>query len=249
MGEEQFVDGYGAVLKDANDPTTTSENPSVTINGFHFGGPLGDLNKNGVQDEGDTIVFGVSDWARGQGIIDVPGTEGTTDDDVVGFIAGLVQSDGHTQIGSAPFCPLGFATYGQVGQAGHEVDISGTPGNTPADVILYDIGLPLTNALDLQHALAGAGHFLLNNGGVLNGQEVDILVAYQVVTATGQAQIRIADVTLTNVHEEPDAAAPVPSGVTDTADLNPVVHDLVHINTTQLVGVTALSAHNIDFIA
>ena len=36
-GVETFVDGYGATGKAANDATTTSSAPVVTINGFHFG--------------------------------------------------------------------------------------------------------------------------------------------------------------------------------------------------------------------
>lgn len=220
----------------------------MTINGFHFGGPLADLNKNGVVDEGDTIVFGVSDWARGEAWIDTPWLDspGNTDNEFPGGVFGLVQSDGHTQIGGAPDCPLGFASYGQVAQAGEHVDASG--GREAIDVILDAISPFYTSALDLQHALgSNTGHFELNGEGVLAGTEVHILVAYN-WTDGQNFQIRIADVTLTNAsHVE---AQPIDgSGETDTADLHPVVHDLVHINTVGPVGLSAFTAHNIDFIA
>ena len=76
-----------------------------------------------------------------------------------------MQSDGHTQIGSAYNCPLGFASYGQIAQAGEEVDAGTDEG---IDVILYQIGTPLLNAEALEQALgSNTGHFELNGAGVL----------------------------------------------------------------------------------
>jgi hypothetical protein len=211
----------------ANNPSTTSSAPVVTINGFHLGGPL-------PAGEGDTIVFGVADWAvtpaAGTQTIDYydypnPITEphGTVESSFTGVVAGLVESDGATTM------PLGFASYTTVGS-------SEGPSNpvSLADIINDNIGPIYANAQALQNALAQAGgNITLNGAGVAADHEVDILVAYTTGTS-----INIADVTLTNT---------TGSAVFDTDALNPVVHDLVHIVTT--LGLANLTAHNIDFLA
>jgi hypothetical protein len=234
-GEQIFVDGYGASGQDANDPTHTTSVPSVTINGFHLGGPL-------AADTGDTIEFGLQSWASGPGTIDIPPfTSGTppvaTDNDIAGTIVGLVKADGENSV------TLGFATYGDVSAAGHQPFMPGTPA-APADVILDDIAPNYQNAQALQHALAtsGVGNIELNGLGVLAAHEVDILVAYNSVNpTTGVTSINIADVTLTNANAAGGAA------INDTALLNPVVHDLVHL--PSLLGLANFAPHNINFLA
>jgi hypothetical protein len=81
------------------------------------------------------------------------------------------------------------------------------------------------------------GSFNLVNGGIGNNTTVDMLMAYN-LTAGG---IAIADVTLSNTSG---------STQTDTANLNPQVHNLVVINPTVTnVGLGNLDAHNIWFTA
>ncbi len=129
-GVEKFVDGYGnssngisALLNGANPQPADV----VTINGFHFGGPLGGGN------QGDTIVFGVASWATGAAI----SPAGITS------IHGLVMDDGATTM------PAFAATiYDTVGSA--------APPSGPltlANVVLDAIGPTYANAAALQQAL------------------------------------------------------------------------------------------------
>ena len=233
VAEETFVDGYGNTGKDANDPTTTSSTPVVTINGFHFG-----TGNTVGTNAGDTIVFGVADWAASpigtttnidnfayaNGVIGNP-----TGPDFKGTVDGLVESDGHTAM------PLGFASYANVGTGGVTASLE--------SVVEDSIGGSYTSAAALQNALSGANtSFVLAGTGVAAGHEADILVAYQLAptVANPGGAIAIADVTLTNAGS---------AASTNVAALNPVVHDLVHINTTTgFVGVASLFAHNIDFV-
>jgi hypothetical protein len=225
---EIYVDGYGAVGQFTNDAAHTTDTPVITINGFHFGGPV----EGGG---GDTIVFSPVDWAY------TVNPDGVNPNGDIHYFQGLVQTDGNTQIGSTADCPLGFATYGAVTAAGGVVDSTGPNDPDHWDVVLYEVGGPQLNAQALESFLAGAGHFDLNDSGVDPHSVAHILLAYNQVDNAGNYQVRIADVTLTNT---------TGSSQEDTADLAPVVHDLIHINTgTTLVGVGNLSAHNIDFVA
>jgi len=224
-GAETFVDGYGATGKHANDPTTTTSTPVVTINGFHFGtgnGPF--VSPSNVP--GDTIVFGAADWAVS------PGGAGPID--------GLVESDGNTNM----FGALGFATYADVGTGGAFATTTGTALGAAVKVVEDSIGGSYTSAAALQNALNNhSTSFFLAGPGVTAGHEADILVAYQLAptVANPGGAIAIADVTLTNAGT---------GASTDVAALAPVVHDLVHINTTSgFVGVASLFSHNIDFLA
>ena len=221
-GVETFVDGYGATGKAANDPTTTTSTPVVTINGFHFGTG----NTVGVN-AGDTVVFGAADWA-------VTPTGATP----AVVVDGLVESDGHTTM------PAGFATYADVGTGGAFATTTGAVGGAAVKVVEDSIGGSYTSAAALQNALSNhSTSFFLAGPGVTAGHEADILVAYQLAPGASDptGAIVIADVTLTN---DPVAAS------TDVALLNPVVHNLVQINTTTgFVGVANLFAHNIDFFA
>jgi hypothetical protein len=221
--EEMFVDGYGNSGKDANDPSTTTSSPAVTINGFHFANTFSNPNTMG-----DTIVFGVQSWATGAGTID-NFASGVPDDDFAGIILGLVGSDGHTTVGHEQ-----KADIVNVGTAGAFV------GGSPTDfgTVITDSIATYANAQDLQNNLRDSGgNFLLNLGGLAGHTEVDILVAYKQVTAGG-TNVTIADVTLTNTGA---------GFQNDTEHLNPVVHDLVHITT--VLGVTALGDHNVFFMA
>jgi hypothetical protein len=246
LGEETFVDGYGNTGKDANDPTTTSSAPVVTINGFHFG--TGNVVGTNA---GDTIVFGVADWAvtptgstsqiddftstyPGNG---GPPTTSVIDVDFTGTVAGLVESDGN--LAMAP----GFATYADVGTGGAFASVNGTAGGPAVKVVEDSIGGSYLNATALQNALANhTTSFVLAGTGVAAHTEADILVAYQLAptVANPGGAIAIADVTLTNATS---------AATTDVVALNPVVHDLVHINTTSgFVGVANFFAHNVDFV-
>jgi len=168
-----------------------------------------------------------------------------------------VGTDGN-QIGSEPNLPIGFATYSEVGTANQVTPAvyfangPNPPFGSPADVVLDDIGGAYQNAAALQAALgSSSGNFVLGGSNVFLGNpafvdpytQFDILVAYnQVNPSTGATQVRIADVTLTNATGN--------TVVADTAVLNPVVHDLVHITTTVgQTGLSNLTAHNIDIIS
>jgi len=144
----------------------------VTINGFHFGGPLA----SGL---GDTIVFGVSSWA---GV--APTVVGAT----TYAVDGLVQSDGATanQTGNGH-----AATYVQEGTAN-------TVLTAVADVILDSIAPVYSNATALQAALLtqAVGNIILAGGGVAAHTEADIMVAFN--TPTG---VDIADVQLNNLND------------------------------------------------
>jgi hypothetical protein len=226
-GESVFVDGYGATGQDENDPNHPTDSPAVTINNFHFAGGTAD-----PETQGDTIVFAVQSWATSDindGKIDVPGTS----NDFPGTILGLVDSTGHQSVS-----PSHNADFANVGTAGEPV--GGSIGDR-ADVITYEIGTALTGAQNLQSNLGDSqGNFLLNSGGLAPGTEVDILVAYARITGPGTTDITIADVTLTNTEGGFEA---------NTENLNPVVHDLVHIANPLGVGVGALFDHNVFFVA
>ena len=143
-----------------------------------------------------------------------------------------MDSSGHTSID-----PGDNADFANVGQAG---DFVGGSFFDRADVIAYEIGTALTGAQNLQNNLGDSqGNFKLNFGGLAPFTEVDILVAYnRQPVSGGPTDITIADVTLTNAHSHFEA---------DTENLQPVVHDLVHIPTT--LGVGALFDHNVFFVA
>jgi hypothetical protein len=212
---ETFVDGYGG------------GSTLVTINGFHLGpqptpgvGPSAGL--------GDTIVFGVADWARG-----VVGNQ---------TVRGLVESDGHTGVnnsGSQSFSSAaifaGVGTQGAIASVTPPNNATGTAGN----VVLDSINGAYNNAAAFQNAIGNdsIGSFKLTDGGVPAHTTVDILVAYN-LSAGG---IAIADVTLTNT---------TGGALVDTANLSPVVHNLVVINPTVTnVGLGNFDAHNIWFTA
>ncbi len=226
-GVEKFVDGYG------NSPTGTSAllnvgtpaaQPAdvVTINGFHFGGPLGGGN------QGDTIVFGVASWATG------------TATSPAGILAvhGLVMDDGATSMVLSVSTPTIYDTVG-----------SAAPPSGPltlANVVLDAIGPVYANAAALQQALGttAVGNIILAGGfGVAAHTEVDILVAYNTGTS-----VNIADVTLANTSGAAltDTAAIAALG-TAAGTTTLAVHDLVHITST--LGLANFSAHNIFFIA
>ena len=236
-GVETFVDGYGNTGKAADLATSTSSTPVVTINGFNFG--TGNNVSTGTPgtsgyvagNAGDTIVFGRADWAIGT----LTGPTGVT------AASGLVESDGSTNM------PLGFATYAEVGTGGAIASTTGTTAGTAVKVVEDSIGGSYTSAAALQNALSNhsTSFFLasLPGGGVATGHEADILVAYQLAptVANPGGAIAIADVTLTNTGS---------AASTDVAAMAPVVHDLVHINTTSgFVGVASLFSHNIYFMA
>jgi hypothetical protein len=239
-GAEVFVDGYGNVSKFANDPTTTTSTPSVTINGFNFEGPLVGSSSipTGFANPGDTIVFGVQSWASTSA-----GNLGTTPMghfSGFGTVLGLVESDGETTM------VTGAATYAEVSQAGAFATIlpPDTPAGLPGKVIVDSIAPSYADANALQGALSDTtsiGDFKLAGAGMAGRTEADILVAYQLSpsTALPNGAIAIADVTLTNT---------TGGFLTDTADLNPVVHDLVHITTTSSTfGLGNFGPHNIWF--
>ena len=232
-GVETFVDGYGNTGKAADLATSTTSTPVVTINGFHFG--TGNQVSTGntaatVGNAGDTIVFGVADWAVGT----LTGPAGVT------AANGLVESDGSTNM----FNALGFATYADVGTGGAFATDTGLAGGAAVKVVEDSIGGSYISAATLQNALSNhSTSFFLAGPGVAAGHEADILVAYQLAptVANPGGAIAIADVTLTNAGT---------GASTDVAALAPVVHDLVHINTTSgFVGVASLFSHNIDFLA
>ena len=194
---ESFVDGYGG--------STTL----VTINGFHLG-PQSAVTGG----QGDTIVFGVADWATGA----AAGTGNA--------IGGLVESDGHTSVntsGSQTFHSA--ALYAGVGTQGGIVSV--TPPNnatgTPGNVVLDSINGAYNNAAALQNALSFDSNapFTLTGTGVAAHTTVDILVAYN-LTAGG---IAIADVTLANN---------TAGALTDTGLFNSTIGDGTLLCTTWL---------------
>jgi hypothetical protein len=151
-------------------------------------------------------------------------------------------SDGQTSVNSTNSQAFNSgAIYAGVGTQGAIASV--TPPNnatgTPGNVILDSINGSYNNAAALQNALAhdSIGSFNLTGTGMQGGTTADILVAYN-LTAGG---IAIADVTLSNSGGPPQ---------TDTANLNPQVHNLVVINPTVTnVGLGNFDAHNIWFTA
>ena len=122
---------------------------------------------------------------------------------------------------------------------------TGLAGGAAVKVVEDSIGGSYISAAALQNALSNhSTSFFLAGTGVAAGHEADILVAYQLAptVANPGGDIAIADVTLTNT-----------TGAASNrrrTRWHPVVHDLVHINTTSgFVGVANLFAHNIDFVA
>jgi hypothetical protein len=249
-GEEIFADGYGASGFDANDPAHASSSPVVTVNGFHFGGPLlTTAPPIGGPNAGDTIVFGVSDWAQtvpggtddqiassGGSLIDNPAT-GT---DLQGRIYGLVQTDGETPIGSVASCPLELTTF-------TEADAANQTGLPVGDVLVVFPGITFANASDVMNKIGNSGgNIILPGSGVHAVSEVDMIIAYSSVDPiSGKPDVVLADLTLTNTAGN--------NGQHNTDALFPVVHDLVHLLPAagQPVNITAasLSAHNIFFVA
>jgi hypothetical protein len=169
---------------------------------------------------GDTIVFGVADWATGA----AAGTGNT--------IGGLVMSDGVSSVFEGPATFAGVGTQGAIASVTPPNNATGTAGN----VVLDSINGAYNNAAAFQNALAhdSIGSFNLTGTGVAAHTTADILVAYN-LSAGG---IAIADVTLTNT---------TGASLHDTANLAPVVHDLVHIDTTTnvtLANTTGASLHD-----
>jgi hypothetical protein len=200
---------------------------------------------------GDTIVFGVADWATG--------TVGAQ------TVLGLVMSDGHTSVNSALDVTsangaygAGFAgngasqtffsggVYAGVGTQGGIVSV--TPPNnaagTPGNVILDSINGSYNNAAALQNALShdSIAPFTLTGTGVAANTTVDMLVAYN-LTAGG---IAIADLTLSNF----TGAAITDTGQFNTSTATLAVHNLAVINPANAVsGVGNFDVHNIWFLA
>jgi hypothetical protein len=252
-GEEIFADGYGASGFDANDPAHASSSPVVTVTGFHFGGPLLSVaTPIGGVNAGDTIVFGVSDWASSapggnetailsapMSPIDIPGT--TTD--FSGHIFGLVQTDGETPIGSTSSCPLEVTTF-------TEADAANQSGLPVGDVLQVFPAITFANAGDVMNKIGNSGgNIILPGTGVQAHSEVDMIIAYSSTTTnplTGATvpDVVLADLTLTNTSGSADH---------NTADLFPVVHDLVHLlpaaGLPGNITAASLSAHNIFFVA
>ncbi len=222
-GVEKFVDGYGNSSNGVS-ALVNGANPQpadvVTINGFHFGGPLGGGN------QGDTIVFGVASWATGTGL-GAPGVG-------INTVEGLVMDNGATTMPAT--VPTIYDTVGSAFPPSGQL--------TLANVVLDAIGPIYANAAALQQALGttAVGNLDLAGTGVQAHTEVDILVAYNTGTS-----VNIADVTLANTSGAAltDTAAIAALG-TAAGTVTLAVHDLVHITST--LGLANFSAHNIFFI-
>jgi hypothetical protein len=224
-GVEKFVDGYGnsangiSALLNAAAPAVQPADV-VTINGFHFGGPLGGGN------QGDTIVFAVASWATGA----------ATSPAGITSIDGLVMDDGATTMVFSVTTPTVYDTVGSAFPPSGQL--------TLANVVLDAIGPVYANAAALQQALGthAVGNLDLAGTGVAAHTEVDILVAYNTGTS-----VNIADVTLANTSAAAltDTAAIAALG-TAAGTVTLAVHDLVHITST--LGLANFSAHNIYFI-
>jgi hypothetical protein len=225
-GVEKFVDGYGnsatgtTALLNVGTPAAQPADV-VTINGFHFGGPLGGGN------QGDTIVFGVASWATGT----------ATSPAGITSIHGLVMDDGASTMAFSAGTPTVYDTVGSAFPPSGQL--------TLANVVLDAIGPVYANAAALQQALGtvAVGNLDLAGNGVAAHTEVDILVAYNTGTS-----VNIADVTLANTSAAAltDTAAIAALG-TAAGTVTLAVHDLVHITST--LGLANFSAHNIYFIA
>jgi hypothetical protein len=219
-GVEICVDGYGASGKAAD--FSTSKGYSATSGATSTPSVLINgfhFTSNANPDPGGDTIV-LAPLDWAIGNLSDSSLGGTT----LTFANGLVDSDGHDLMPSSA-----FATYVQVGTAN-------TLLTAEADVILDSIAPVYANAQALQTALAtsAVGNILLY-GRVASGHESDILVAYNTPTT-----INIADVTLSNNNGFNTA---------DTSLLNPVVHDLVHIDSQAgLLGLANFTAHNIYFL-